>query len=358
MTRTLRAALVAAFVLMLSIAYAGPATAWPWDAWFSQARPAASWQQRVTGADLDTCRRWQVCGTDLGIPYADGGTVSYLYGDTFNTPWPEQPNNYWRSPVALRSDSHPRDGIVWDSAHRGGGELFYNGHWRGGEVTVIPNDAVRLPNGRTVMSYFSVRNWDATPHRSWLTNYAGLAYTDNGNDWIRTGVRFNNNGAGNDPFQMWSMQLAGDYVYIVSVPGGRQDGPMMLRRVHWTRILDPAAYEGWGWNGRDWGWGRTPTPILHGRFGEPSLRLLKDGTWAMAYLNGQGQIVTRTAARVDGAWSPEKVQVTAQQEPNLYGGFIHPWSTKGEAWFMVSTWRRNNSGQSTAYHVSSYRGSL
>src|SRR5262245_20604674 len=33
------------------------------------------------------------------------------------------------------------------------------------------------------------------------------------------------------------------------------------------------------------GWGRPCTGILHGRFGEPSVRRLVDGTWAMAYLN-------------------------------------------------------------------------
>ena len=30
---------------------------------------AATFKKRLTGADLDTASRWQVAGTDLGIPY-------------------------------------------------------------------------------------------------------------------------------------------------------------------------------------------------------------------------------------------------------------------------------------------------
>ncbi|GAB3960468.1 hypothetical protein GCM10027614_82430 [Micromonospora vulcania] len=48
------------------------------------------WKKRLTGADLDTNSRWRVAGTDLGIPYVlENGSIGYLFGDTFNTPWPE-----------------------------------------------------------------------------------------------------------------------------------------------------------------------------------------------------------------------------------------------------------------------------
>ena len=59
---------------------------------------------------------------------------------------------------------------------------------------------------------------------------------------------------------MWTMQRDGDYVYVFSVRAGRQDGPMMLRRVRWDRLFYPESYEGWGWNGTNWGWGRPCTP--------------------------------------------------------------------------------------------------
>jgi hypothetical protein len=340
---------------------------------------ASRWKKRLTGADLDTNHRWQVAGTDLGIPYVlENGSIGYLFGDTFNTAWPEGPPlpNDWRSPVMLRSSVHPGDanGIVFDSAARVAGngrapELMHNGHNGNGidglwEVTVIPNDGISFPEtGRQLISYMSIENWHsaggAGPH--WKSRYAGVAYSDNGNDFIRTNLKWWNTGDNKDARQMWTMQRDGDYVYVFSVRAGRQDGPMLLHRVRWDRMFDQSAYEGWGWNGSNWGWGRPASAILNGRFGEPSVRRLSDGTWVMAYLNcATGNIVTRTAPGPDRAWSAEKVQVTSAQEPALYGGFIHPWSATGtdNLHLLVSKWTRDGSGRSTAYHVSQFVGTL
>jgi hypothetical protein len=338
---------------------------------------AATWRKRLTGADLDTNHRWRVAGTDLGIPYVlENGSIGYLFGDTFDTPWPEGPPlpNDWRSPVLLRSAVHPGapGGVVFDSAARVRGDgrapaIMHNGYRGVGidgvwEVTVIPNDGISFPEtGRQLVSYMSIRNWDSAgplgPH--WRTNYAGLAFSDNGNDFVRTPLKWWNDTGNTDPFQMWTMQRDGDHVYVFSVRAGRQQGPMMLRRVHWERMFDPGAYEGWGWNGRDWGWGRPCTPILTGRFGEPSVRRLADGTWVMSYLNATiGSIVTRTAAGPDRAWSAEKVQVGFWQEPGMYGGFVHPWSTRrpNDLHLLVSKWVRGPDDRSTAYHVSQFSG--
>ncbi|MFI0794846.1 DUF4185 domain-containing protein [Micromonospora rubida] len=340
---------------------------------------AATWKKRLTGADLDTNSRWQVAGTDLGIPYVlENGSIGYLFGDTFNTPWPEGPPlpNDWRSPVMLRSNVHPGapGGIVFDSAARVAGngrapEIMHNGHHGIGidglwEVSVIPNDGISFSEtGRQLISYMSIENWDsvgpAGPH--WRSRYAGLAYSDNGNDFVRTPLKWWNNGNNTDPFQMWTMQRDGDWVYVFSVRAGRQDGPMMLRRVRWDRLFYPESYEGWGWNGSNWGWGRPCTPILTGRFGEPSVRRLHDGTWVMSYVNCvTGCIVTRTAGGPDQVWTAEKVQVFPWQEPALYGGFIHPWSGRNanELHLMVSKWTRGLDNRSTAYHVSQFVGSL
>jgi hypothetical protein len=329
---------------------------------------AAWWKKRLTGADLVTNRWWKVAGTDLGIPYVlENGSIGYLFGDTFSTPWPETGKD-WRSPVMLRSNFHPGwpSGIVFDSAARIEAcglapELMHNGHngldhqeiW---EVSVIPNDAVSFPEtGRQIISYMSMRSWDA-PFKS---NYAGLAYSDNGNDFIRTRTNWLNTPDNTDPYQMWTMQRDGPYVYIFSVRAGRQPGPMMLRRVLWDRMLNPSGYEGWGWNGSSWDWNRPCTPILFGTFGEPSVRRLSDGAWVMAYLNlalNPIAIVTRTSTGPDRVWSDEKVQVTFDQEPNLYGGFIHPWSTSkpNDLHLMVSRWTHDASGASTSYHVSQF----
>jgi hypothetical protein len=338
----------------------------------------ARFKKRLTGADLDTNSRWHVAGTDLGIPYVlENLSIGYLFGDTFNTPAPTAPlPNDWRAPVLLRSNVHPgaRGGIVFDSAAKvfGNGRapeiLDLNAHgdpergdWPNHEITCIPNDGISFPEtGRQVISFQSINSWKPAPKPGqWRSRYATIAYSDNGNDFIRVpNLAWWNTIENVDPFQMWTMQRDGEWVYVFSVRSGRQQGPMMLRRVRWQDMFNKAAYE--DWNGRDWGRDRPSTPILSGTFGEPSVRKLADRLWAMCYLNGAtGNIVSRTATGPDRVWSEEKVQVTTAQEPDLYGGFIHPWSTGGPDNFhiMVSRWSRYRD-KTTAYHVSQYVGTL
>jgi hypothetical protein len=341
----------------------------------------ATLKKRLTGADLDTNRRWHVGGTDLGIPYVlENGSIGYLFGDTFDTGPPEGPPlpNDWRAPVMLRSNVHPGspDGIVFDSAAKVAGDgrapelLDHDAHTTGGnwpddEFTCIPNDGVSFPEtGRQVISFQSINTWDPPPPALWRTRYASLAYSDNGNDFIRVpNLAWWNTESNLDPFQMWTMQRDSAWVYVFSVRAGRQAGPMMLQRVPWQQILDPASYEGWGWNGASWDWGRPCTPILTGTFGEPSVRKLADGTWAMCYLNCEtGTIVSRTAPGPDKLWTEEAVQVTSAQEPNLYGGFIHPWSTRvaNDLHIMVSTLSHDalHPAVTAMYHMSQFVGTL
>lgn len=329
-------------------------------------------KKRVTGADLDTNSRWNVAGTDLGIPYVlENGSIGYLFGDTFNTADPLASNNDWRSPVMLRSGVHPGDpgGIVFDSAAKVNGngrapDLFFNGKNQskapGAEFSVIPNDGISFPEtGRQLVSFMSIHDWDQTPNANWRTNYASLAFSDNGNDFTRVeNLAWENNGDNTDPYQMWTMQRDGDYVFVYSVRAGRQPGPMMLRRVKWDKMFEKDAYECWGTeDNRSWKYGTRCSGIIDGRIGEPSVRKLKDGTWAMAYLNAvAGAIVTRTATKPEGPWSSEKVQVTDKQESYCYGGFIHPWSETGtdNLHIMVSKWDQG----AKQYHVSQFVGTL
>ncbi|UYM07175.1 DUF4185 domain-containing protein [Solicola gregarius] len=330
---------------------------------------AAVYKQTITGVGKDPDRRWRVVGTDLGIPYVlENGSIGYLFGDTFSSALPGGPD--WRSPVMLRSASQPGSpgGIVFDNAAGVAGdglapEIMYNGHKTDDgagtpEFTVIPNDGISFPEtGDQIISYMSIREWYDQGVPRWRTNYAGIAHsTDSGNHFTRTPYVWWNNDANNDPFQMWTMQRGDDgYVYIFSVAPGRQVGPMMLRRVPWDAMFDQGAYQGWGYANGKWDWNNPCTPILEGSMGEPSVRKLQDGTWAMSYLReGDTAIVTRTAEGPDKPWSPEVVQVTFAQEPYLYGGFIHPWSNSGPGnlHLMVSKWTTE------AYHVSQFVGML
>ncbi len=335
----------------------------------------AYWRERLTGMDRSPWPRWGVCGTDLGIPYhiENYNSVAFLFGDTFNTNMPEGCNvpngphyipNDWRSPVGLRSNVHPNNIIQFDSAFKvpGNGrapEIMPNGHnsdvGYGWEVSVIPNDGFTTPDNRHFVSYMSIQNWDHpfpwSPY--WKSNYAGLAVSTNGNDFVRTGYRNWNTGNNTDPFQMWSFQREGDWVYFVSVRAGRQNGPMMLRRCLWWDIENGFAHQKWGTSTGSWSWNSSYcTPILNGIFGEPSFRKMASGTWALSYLNGaNGCIVTRTAPRPDAPWTSEKIQV----QNAGYGGFIHPWSNTGpdNLHLMVSSWVPHQN-----YYTSQWRGTL
>lgn len=315
--------------------------------------------RRLTG--LDRTGQWDIGGTDLGIPYTlENGSTGYLLGDTFSGAMPGSPG--WRSPVMLRSDQarYPlNNGILFDSAAKVPGTsghapaIMHNDYNTskapGAEWTVIPTDGISFPEtGRQIVSYMSVNNWD---FGVWRTNYLGLAYSDNGNDFIRLGddQKWFNDGLGLSPFQQWTMQRDGNYVYIFSVANGRHiPVGMHLMRVHYMKMFNKADYE--AWNGTSWVRGGRTKAILSGVFGEPSVRKLGN-TWVMAYLSPlAGAIVTRQASSPTGPWSAPKTQVTALMLPNMYGGFIHPKSTVNELHMIVSQW------SSTNYAVYQYKG--
>ncbi len=313
---------------------------------------------RVTGADMEPCKRWQVCGTDLGIPYLlENGSVGYLFGDTFASRNPEHTTmRGWRSPVMLRSNTRPdiNTPIIFDSAagvdNKGSApSVMWNGKNTAGEFTVIPNDGVSLPEkSLQVISYQSVQHWNS-PQGSWRTNYSGLAWSNDGNHFTRSGPIWRNNARNSDPFQMMSMQLDGAFIYAISVRAGRQYGPMVLQRVPRSNVLVRSAWQCWSGDNQ---WGRECQPLMSGKIGEPSLRKLSDGTWVMAYLSvSKGAIVTRTAAAPTGPWSAEQQQLTARQLRNVYGGFIHPYSTRQNVILMISTWQRDKRGTTSRYDV-------
>lgn len=335
-----------------------------------------------------------VNGTDLGIPYrVSGNEVNYLFGDTFSSAAPGGPDEppgsgaNWRSPVALKSYTPVTEDHRFFSKALGtnpywANELFYNAHqtegvWvpgRRDEFTVIPNDGIYLPEtGRHLINFMSVNRWDnfesANPEASWRTGYSSFAYSDDEVNWHRVPFLGWENERNNlDPFQMVSMEREGDYVYFISVRAGRQMGPMMLRRCHYMHLFDKNAYEGWGWNGYNWGWGRPCTSIFPERmYGEPSLRKIGN-KWVMAYVDyshsllggliPMPSVVTRTADQIDGLWTSPKVQVTALQVPNLYGGFLDPreGENPGDISMFVSQWMKVGNTTLT-YHVELWSGS-
>lgn len=138
----------------------------------------------------------------------------------------------------------------------------------------------------------------------------------------------------------------------------------MLFRVPIDEMLEKDAYT--YWNGSDWGEQDDAQPILEGHFGEPSLRKLSDGTWMLGYADYSKlpKIVTQTLidskTGPQGEWSKPKTQVTWHQMEFLYGGYIHPRSTKDNVIMMVSSWKRINNetenGELVWYYVGHHIG--
>lgn len=348
---------------------------------------------RVSGADRSTWTKGQVAGTDLGIPFIgeNGQFVSFLFGDSFTNQQAGGPG--WRSPVAFRSTNDPKtQTIVFDSAYMvpaSGGytpDLFWNGHSNndfnnfGAEYTAIPNDGIAFSaTGDQLVNFMSVNRWRNSSGSNaagwaggWRTNFSAFAISHDGNNFVRPAVDANysaiwwNNEQNTDPFQMMTTADGYDgYVYCYSVRAGRQSTPMYLQRVPWNQMFNKAAYQGWNNVGGTWHWGTSGqcTSLFPEKiFGEPSVRRLANNVWAMSYLTtrpfweGGWGIVTRTASSPVGPWSGETIQVTAQQEGNLYGGFIHPWSEAGtnKLCLMVSKWVLNT----PTYDCRQYRGTL
>lgn len=366
----------ATLVAMLGLAE--PTSATSWSPPMPQTLVIAPLLTRITGADLKTTSQFGGDSTDLMIPFTlENGSVGFLGGDTFDTATPGVGN--WRSPILLRSNQTPVPGqpLVFDSAAGINGpglapEIMQNAHQNGTEYTVIPTDGISFPEtGNEIVSYMSVHAWWPTDDQAWSNNYSGLAWSPDGNHFYRIGPTWANDTVNNDsPFQVMSMQRSGNFVYIISVRAGRQpatDAPMMLQRVPWNSMLDKSTYQCWaGTNVFDDSWSSDYSackPILTGSFGEPSLRLLSDGkTWAMSYLDTSSpdapSIVTRGAPSPAGPWSVPKVQLTWDQNPFLYGGFIYPRSTPKNLLLMVSTWVPPDCGLEPRYDVSVLRGAL
>lgn len=329
------------------------------------------WGTTLTGYSGSTAKRFGVGGTDLGIPYDrsyfEPGASGFVFGDTFTGD--SQGSGTWTgSPVLLFSPDRP-DATTTFTATPGGGQakqaLDYthkadNGY--GFEVSRIPNDAFVDPNGRTWLTYTSVRDWDV-PDDRYGALYSGLAYSDDdGVTWTDYAAMWPNDGTdgydGWSPFMMQSFAGIGNnnddgYLYVVSKEWGRahnRGGPILMR-VPWERIAARADYEFWGFDGTAWQWGASePTPLFAGTgaLGEISVQNIA-GTWVMAYFDVAGYCIsTRTADSIDAVWTDPKPQIHGSRPwwqvwvpsfPQLYGGFIHPGSVSPtDVTLYVSQW--------------------
>lgn len=276
--------------------------------------------------------------TDLGIPVrCPNGTLLYVCGDTFDGAWVGQGN--WRSPIGLRSNR--ADGVVTGAV---GGSfargLVPEGH--AGGSTALPSDAFRI--GDRLYLHLMRGPFGQTHHTDlWESR-------DNGETW-----RYLCQWPGEmlrGAFQQKTYAVANDgWCYVLSSRFNRGiASELLLHRVRHERVGDPAAYEAWGWSGREWRWGAPASTVLPVRkWGEICFRAM-GGAYALSYFDAEDASIkvrrfplpTSNLHAVPARTLIFNGPPSAQASPNVitspYGGFIVPGSTFADFRFTVSQW--------------------
>ncbi|WP_373864567.1 DUF4185 domain-containing protein [Nocardia vaccinii] len=298
-----------------------------------------------------TDKRWQVYGTDLGISWESApGEVAMAFGDTVGVGFhpPGGMGHDWRSNVLAFSRNHDLShGVIFDRmvtddrCHAA--EVLDSRKKDNIEITTIPTSGFAI-GSRQYLSYMSIRTWNSAPG-SFFTNYGGIAYSDDhGRTWTKDPYAHWDDIFGLANFQVAAMVPQGDYVYMFGTPNTRL-GSVGLARVRKSQVLNTSAYQ--YWHAGSWtpvGGAASATPIAQGPAGELSVRYdAARNVWQMSYLDtAKGAIVLREANSPQGVWSESTPTVSVMSYPELYGGFIHPWSTGSDLYFTISTWSDYN----------------
>jgi hypothetical protein len=294
-----------------------------------------------------TAARFAVHATDLGVMWRDSrGRVAIAFGDTYGVGWgghgagPETAD--WRfNTLAHSSDADLSDGLRIDSMvtdRPGHAAQILPADPSVREVTVIPTAGVSV-GARDYLHYMSVREWG--PAGTWTTNYAGLAYSDDGGrTWVKPPELRWANDRGGSAFQLGAFARRDGWVHLFGTPDGRL-GEASVARVPESSAADLSAYQ--YWTGRAWETGAADraVPVMSGQVGELSVQYNQAvGRWVALHLDeSRRAIVLRTAPNATGPWSGGTVVVDGAKHPGLYGAFLHPDSaTSRVLHFAMSRW--------------------
>ncbi len=281
------------------------------------------------------------------------------------------PGAGWRAPVVLFGDpTSVATGLEWTgSAGRGErarqvvryvhGGLRWWGRRARRVTTVLPTDVITIGDAMflhvMVCRELGDVRWTEL-HRS----------TDDGVTWRPTGVRWRA-GHHDGLFQMLTWERGDDgFVHVLSTGFQRAHG-LILQRVPEDRLTDLDAWEGWGFDGATWGWGRPPTVALAGRFGELSLRRV-ERHWMLAFFDEEHYAIDvmaldsptadlhrapRATVLAGCGWDDE--DHGSGRVAQLYGGYILPGSTWADAHLVVSQW---NTATNWPYRAMQFRVDL
>lgn len=308
--------------------------------------------KNITGPGTSSAK-YGFPATDLGISVIDPHNRNRLltfFGDSFSGD--AVGRGRWMSPVLAYSDARNfRSGLTFDGVWGGNqaAQILPYTHGQGFD-TVLPGGAIVI--GKTI--YLQCLVCSRYPDVLWTELQAS---DDGGKTWRHTGVKWDGH-HDRRAFQMWAPVDFGDsYIYVFSSSFQRDMG-IHLYRVPKSKFLDKAAYEPWGYNGREWGWGNPPTPVFGTKVGEMSAFKI-GGDLVIAYFDATRYRVdvkvlkspidnfyaapTTTVVR-GGRWpsDPGVAPVDNWQAgvmAQVYGAFIIPGSTHEDLHIVVSQWR-------------------
>lgn len=314
-------------------------------------------------------------GTDLGAATtAPDGRLVVVFGDTFERAGVG--GRGWRSPVILFADPDSvRTGLRWTGSAGPSRDYadqvidYRHGKKIAGRkiTTMLPTDVITV--GDTM--YLHVMGCEGLGNVHWTEIHQSR---DDGVTWQPSGTWWPGH-AHHGHFQMLTWELGADgYVYALTT-GFQRDKGLLLHRVPADRLLDPGAWEGWGFAGASgatgndaggtWAWGRPPTIVLPGAFGELCLRRLGDRWWLCAFDAGNYRIdlipladgpttnlhtAPRLTVVAGCGWHDEDHGCGRVAQP--YGGYLLPGSTPDDLHVVVSQW---NTGTHWPYRSMQFR---
>lgn len=316
---------------------------------------------RVTGASAEgetlpnpnrTHENYSLGGTDLGIIWEiSEGKYGVFFGDSYGPDFAPSPGGGpggagdWRSNLlAFTENTDLGNGLVFtgmltDPANpkraceivpRPGDRAF----------TPIPTAAICLDGVQYMHYMYWQVGTDDAPE-----NYSSITRSDDGGlNWRDCKDRIVFDRTSN--FGMVGYAERDGWCYMVGTHIGRSTSARLARFRH-ADILNREKYEYWNGGRRRWVRGdeRAATVILDGTVGELSVMYLeKYKRWIVLYFDAERYAVCyRSAARLNGQWSEERVLVSGQDYPQLYGSYIHPATVGSDTlYYTMSEWRPYN----------------
>lgn len=294
--------------------------------------------------------RWGLGGTDLGIIWEIApGRYGLFFGDSYGPDFVPVagggpgPAGDWRSNVlAYSEDSYLSDGLTFsgmaaDPNNAGRArEIIPRENYR--LFTSIPTAAIALDGVQYVHYMYWQVGTDFDP-----LNYSSIYRSlDDGATWESCRDRIEFDEDSNFGMVGYATREGDPYCYMVGTHIGRSRS-VYLARFRYGDILDRSAYEYWNGTTRRWVQGdeHEATVVLNGTVGELSVMWLeKYQRWIVLYFDQEKYAICyRSAARINGEWSEERILVSGADYPQLYGSYIHPASADSdELYYTMSEW--------------------